>query len=335
MESREKLAVIKKNQSELIKQYKYTSKVGLFNNQYDLVSDDPLCNISYIFDQNCNAYEISTLLGKGAFGVVKEGYEINSGKRVAIKIQNMTEQIKYHIQTLVDLEITNQYVKNQVAIEDAILKLTGKLIASISHVNHKNEEKHYTVMEYINGPKIKNNYLKLSEKDKYACLLEIAEQLKFLHDNDYAHLDIWSDNILLSDHANLVDYGCAAKLVNGIAISKLKGSHIAPEILKQHTMGLPCVYDKSSDIYALGITFYELQYNSYYDFSLDNTLQSFIERYQKYHESVVFALTEDKINPLADVILKMICDKNDRINISELVTVLKKYEPENNLHRRL
>jgi len=110
------------------------------------------------------------------------------------------------------------------------------------------------------------------------------------------HSDVCPENILYSKgKATVHDYGCSAKLENGTFLDKLKGSHIPPEAITAYQKNVTGTYGFYSDIYGLGMTFYELLYGDYFDHSIDNTLQDFAERYRKYHVSVVNFLSKKMI----------------------------------------
>lgn len=78
-----------------------------------------------------------------------------------------------------------------------------------------------------------------------------------------------------------------------------------------------------SDIYALGMTFYELLHGEYYDYNLDATLQDFSERYCDYHKQIIGSLGV-KNDLLSKLITKMICiNPTERIPIKDVLNVLR------------
>jgi serine/threonine protein kinase len=330
-----KLVEIKTLNPNIKKLSKHTdSNVAFFNSQsspFEICADGPDISSSYIFDDAKNICELHKALGKGAFGIVKRGTLLDSEQTVAIKIQNITSQIEYHYKTIKDMEKARLYVNKQIEIEDELLKLTGNFISSLTRVNLKNQEKHYSIMPYIEGVKLKEVFNTLSNHDKLKCLIQTTEQLQFLHKNNYLHLDIWRENILFNGKAILHDYGCSAKLENGEYLSKLKGSHIPPEVIQSYKKNKPCTYGVYSDIYGLGMTFYELLYDEYYNYDLDNSLDNFAERYGKYYTSVR-SIVNSKNDLLSQTINNMInINPENRISSDNVLNNLNLMKDSNDL----
>ncbi|MBX9788841.1 MAG: serine/threonine protein kinase [Pirellulales bacterium] len=88
---------------------------------------------------------------------------------------------------------------------------------------------------------------------------QVAEALAVLHDCGWVHGDVKPDNILLapSGHATLVDLGFARRpgdLGTGLDRVALGTAHyLAPECVNSQPR-----FDARSDLYALGVTLYEL-----------------------------------------------------------------------------
>lgn len=94
-------------------------------------------------------------------------------------------------------------------------------------------------------------------------LVEVMKGLKVIHDNNYIHRDIKSENVLIkSTEAGLkykiADFGFARPVNSGTA-STICGTekYMAPEILKN------TAYNKSVDIWALGILLYFMMFAEY------------------------------------------------------------------------
>lgn len=282
-------------------------------------------NQETIHDEKGNAYKVGGQLGKGAFGEVKVGYEHRSNKKVAIKIQNITRQKTYHQRVLIDPIIAMQYTENQLMIEETLLRVTGQYLGSLRKSDENHDDLHFTIMQYHEGKPIRCCFSEQSTLKKYGIISELVSQVEVIHKNGYLHLDIWRDNILFGESAILHDFGCAAKLENSTAIGKLRGSHIPPENIAQSKNNQQCIYSQCSDVYALGMTFYELLYEDYFDYSLDKSLDGFLIRYDEYYRKVEKNLGSDTKNPLAPIISRMIEENpNNRVSMDEVADFLSR-----------
>ena len=121
-------------------------------------------------------------------------------------------------------------------------------------------------MEYIEGANLAQ-YLKghprLSLSRKYAIFLQLVEAVEYLHRQKVAHRDIKPSNILIDSQGRiyLSDFGLATLRDLGISTmtdtQSILGTllYVAPEKLDSHLFG-PASY--ASDIYSLGVIFYEI-----------------------------------------------------------------------------
>jgi len=85
---------------------------------------------------------------------------------------------------------------------------------------------------------------------------QVAEALDAMHQNDWRHVDVKPENILIgpNGHTTLLDLGFAESIRDGVRGGMIKGSpaYWSPESCCDH---LPC--GAASDIYSLGVTLYE------------------------------------------------------------------------------
>eukprot|EP01114_Cavostelium_apophysatum_P020515 TRINITY_DN6900_c0_g1_i1.p1 TRINITY_DN6900_c0_g1~~TRINITY_DN6900_c0_g1_i1.p1 ORF type:complete len:599 (-),score=81.49 TRINITY_DN6900_c0_g1_i1:1138-2913(-) len=188
------------------------------------------------------SYELKTILGKGAFGVVWKAIHKPSEMEVAIKIMNTYE------------------------IEIASLCKTsyfGNSTTTIFEVySHKGN--FWIVMEFCNRGSLEDVALRskrsFSEKQIANITEEILLGLSAIHDRDIIHRDIKGRNIMAKETAvssiKIGDFGLAVEM----GPNRQKKQHgqagtplwMAPEMLK----GVGYTY--KADIWSLGITIIEM-----------------------------------------------------------------------------
>lgn len=103
-----------------------------------------------------------------------------------------------------------------------------------------------------------NSHKSISDKQKFEWMLQICNNLSYLHSKNIVHNDIKCSNILLDEHltANLADFG--SSYIRGGPLEEQIGTFqwMAPERFNE-------IEEKNylmsqSDIYSLGITFWEI-----------------------------------------------------------------------------
>lgn len=122
----------------------------------------------------------------------------------------------------------------------------------------------YFVMDYIDGPSLSEIVTKegaLSEARAVRYIRQVAEALKYVHDQDRLHLDIKPGNIMVdsNDNAILIDFGASKQYdeVDGENTSTLLGK--TPGYAPLEQIGNDVVkFLPATDIYALGATLYKL-----------------------------------------------------------------------------
>uniref|UniRef100_A0A0B6ZPW0 Serine/threonine-protein kinase ULK3 n=1 Tax=Arion vulgaris TaxID=1028688 RepID=A0A0B6ZPW0_9EUPU len=118
----------------------------------------------------------------------------------------------------------------------------------------------YLIMEYCSGGDL-SRFIRskraLPEPIVKRFVQQIALAIKFLWDNNVAHMDLKPQNILLtsssSSQLKLADFGFAKHLYDGDCLHAMRGSplYMAPEIICDGT------YDNRVDLWSIGVILYE------------------------------------------------------------------------------
>ena len=194
-------------------------------------------------------YEPLEFLGEGGFAKVFKVRKRKTGEIVALKIPKLDEKTsKIFLRELAAWFNLNH--KN-------IVKLHGADIFPIPYIE----------MEYVEGVKVDNKVVRtldeypkpVDEKLALKIVKEIAEGLKHAHSRGVIHRDLKPLNVLLKSDLTpkITDFGLA-KLSALSSRSTVKGYsplYAAPEQIDEKTYGST---DERTDIYQLGLIFYEL-----------------------------------------------------------------------------
>jgi serine/threonine protein kinase len=259
-------------------------------------------------------YEIIQIIGKGGMSTVYKAYDTLLKEIVAIK-------------TLHEEFALQEKVKNRFVNEAKIcLTLNHPNIIRVRDINIHNNC-YYIVMEYIDGKELKEiikenrNFFDKNIKNIYELIRPIFQALAYAHEFTI-HRDLKPSNIMIKNNkAYLMDFGISKALeaseVENDTLSGGMGTkkYVSPE----QTFDASNV-DKRSDIYSMGILFYELLTNH----RPENTAIK---------DPINPHLFNDEITKeIADVILKMIKPKpQDRYNdFSQIIEDLDSYIIEKN-----
>jgi len=145
----------------------------------------------------------------------------------------------------------------------------GAIIASLEHPNivriHDigiiDETILYMAMEYLSGNTLKEKLSKgkLSFSDAFRIIKQVASGLVYAHDKGYIHRDIKPGNILFraDGTAVLTDFGIAKLQDTSGELTRMGYTmgtvqYMSPEQVVTTDL------DKRSDIYSLGLIFYEM-----------------------------------------------------------------------------
>jgi len=192
-------------------------------------------------------YELGDLVGKGAYGEVREAFDRKTGEKRAVKIMERTTDSK-------ELE----FLRREVNVMRSLMHPNIIRTFDIFDTN----KTLYVVMEFIGGGDlfevISTRAEEFSEREAANVVKEILEGIKYLHDRNIAHRDIKPENILcVSDsfplRIKLTDFGFANYKGSDQMLTFIGTPfYMAPEIIQNKGHG-PAV-----DIYAVGIVAYAM-----------------------------------------------------------------------------
>ena len=191
-------------------------------------------------DRPLEGYTIQRGVGRGGFGEVFYALS-DGGREVALKTVFYNEEIELR------------------GVRHCI-NLKSPHLVSIFDVRKGADGTPFVIMEYVTGPSIRDllsehpNGLGTQKAGFLAC--EMAKGLVYLHERGIVHRDLKPENIFYEEgYVKIGDYGLS-KVINashqsGQTMSVGTVHYMAPEIGSGN-------YDRSIDIYALGVILYEL-----------------------------------------------------------------------------
>lgn len=208
-------------------------------------------------------YEILSSLGRGGFGSVYKAKAAN-GNLVALKVLNP------------------QVLDNQKVVKKFFHE--AMILAKLDHPNicrliefFPDGQNYAIVMEYVEGTELKD----LMHEQPNGLLpfdhaFRIAKQslsaFQYAHENGILHRDIKPANIMIDTHGNakIMDFGIAK--VAGAATHDTAASMLSIHYTPPERFDPSRTVDTRSDVYALGLVFYEL-FAGRRPFDVDETSQ--------------------------------------------------------------
>ncbi|HDD24068.1 MAG TPA: hypothetical protein ENF52_01370 [Chloroflexi bacterium] len=195
-------------------------------------------------------YEVIELLGSGGMAEVYKAYHPSLDRYVAVKVLHHFLADEENFLTRFQRE--------------------AKIIASFRHPNivqvydfdyDAKHQAYYIVMEYLDGQSLKTvlqQGTSIPLEEAIHIVTSVANALQYAHRHGMVHRDVKPANIIITGDGQVVlsDFGIA-KIVNTDTLTA-SGALIGTPAYMAPEQGIGQAGDERSDIYSLGVVFYQL-----------------------------------------------------------------------------
>jgi serine/threonine-protein kinase len=194
-------------------------------------------------------YRIESLVARSGMASIFRGVDLDTGQPVAIKVP--------HPEMECDPVTFDRFQREQ----DIGATLNHPHVMKVMPAD--GHSRVYMVMEWVEGRLLRKILIeekKLPVERAVRIALGIADALEYIHTHGVVHRDLKPENIMVDpeDRIKLIDFGIAGKegsrRLTFARLSQVMGTpdYISPEQVKGKRG------DGRSDIYALGVIFYEM-----------------------------------------------------------------------------
>jgi serine/threonine protein kinase len=208
--------------------------------------------MSNLIGKPIDRYHIVEQLGEGGMATVYKAYDTRLERDVAFKVirkEAFGEEVFDSVLARFDREAKS------------LAKFLHQGIVPVLDFG-EHEGSPYIVMVYVPGGTLKENVEKpIPYQEAAALVAQIARALAFAHKKGVVHRDIKPANIMLTEDGKLMvsDFGIAKILdTPGSTVLTRTGVGIGTPAYMSPEQGLGEEIDHRTDIYSLGVVFYEL-----------------------------------------------------------------------------
>jgi serine/threonine-protein kinase len=200
-------------------------------------------------------YQVRGVLGKGAMGLVYDGFDPKLNRRVAIKTiltGTLDEATARHYSLRFKREVR------------AVARLNHPNIVQVYDFGNEGDLA-YIVMEYIKGKELKDHFEakeRFDLKTIFRLMTELLDALECAHEAGVIHRDVKPANVMIDagGHAKLTDFGVArftepdGEQLEATRAGTIVGtpSYMSPEQIQGQAL------DRRTDIFSAGVLFYQL-----------------------------------------------------------------------------
>jgi len=208
--------------------------------------------MSNLIGQEIAGFRIVREVARGGMGVVFEAEQVRLGRPVALKM--------LHPALTVDQDFLRRFERE------------AKTLARLNHENIVNvldffehDNRYFLALEFVEGETLMRRLRRCARQGRFFSLGEaasiawqIAEALAFAHQRRIIHRDLKPANIMLTSRgrAKVMDFGIARTVGSGTdteaGLRVGTPDYMAPEQLRGQAA------DARSDLFALGVIFYEM-----------------------------------------------------------------------------
>lgn len=242
------------------------------------------------------SYQLLEKIAEGGMGIIYKAKNLSNNQIFAVK--TFKEKVDLHSETFL-------HFKNEAAFLKELLH--PNILSFVDLIEQ--DSRFYLVTEYIQGENLKKYSLSknISLQDKLKIIYSIATALDFVHSKGIIHRDIKPGNIMINLEGvpKILDFGVSALVsLQKVFLNEkaFMGSfaYMAPE----QSGVLTRTVDARSDLYSLGIVFYQLICGvlPYESQNIGELLHQHIAKRPKEPISII----EDLPPIVNDIILKLI-----------------------------